>query len=133
MGRGHPLPGDSTYTTLPPSHTHTHLSRVQVVYEWAKGTPFQEICQLTDVMEGSIVRAIVRLEETCRWGRLLPWLPCPFFKLQRGSGKRAGYLHELQESCSTLRLNSSRVLLSTHPPTLSPTCATNPQTRQAPT
>ncbi len=38
----------------------------QVVYEWARGTPFQDICQLTDVMEGSIVRAIVRLEETCR-------------------------------------------------------------------
>ena len=38
----------------------------QVVYEWARGTPFQEICQLTDVMEGSIVRAIVRLDETCR-------------------------------------------------------------------
>lgn len=49
-----------------------------MVYEWAKGTPFQEICQLTDVMEGSIVRAIVRLEETCRWGLPLPWPPCPF-------------------------------------------------------
>ena len=32
----------------------------------AKGTPFSEICQLTDAMEGSIVRAMVRLDETCR-------------------------------------------------------------------
>lgn len=39
---------------------------VEVVYEWAKGTPFADICQLTDVPEGSIVRTIVRLDETCR-------------------------------------------------------------------
>lgn len=38
----------------------------QVVHEWARGTPFCDICQLTDVMEGSIVRAMVRLDETCR-------------------------------------------------------------------
>lgn len=38
----------------------------QVVYEWARGTPFEEICELTDVMEGSIVRTIVRLDEVCR-------------------------------------------------------------------
>lgn len=38
----------------------------QVVYEWARGTPFRQICELTDVMEGSIVRAMVRLDETCR-------------------------------------------------------------------
>jgi antiviral helicase SKI2 len=37
-----------------------------VVYEWARGTPFKDICELTDVMEGSIVRAMVRLDETCR-------------------------------------------------------------------
>ena len=39
---------------------------MEVVYEWAKGTPFRDICMLTDVMEGSIVRAISRLEETLR-------------------------------------------------------------------
>ncbi|KAM7256254.1 hypothetical protein ACFE04_011995 [Oxalis oulophora] len=39
---------------------------VEVVYEWAKGTPFADICQLTDVPEGMIVRTIVRLDETCR-------------------------------------------------------------------
>ncbi len=44
---------------MPPLHT-------QVVYEWAKGTPFDQICTLTDVMEGSIVRAVVRLDQACR-------------------------------------------------------------------
>lgn len=38
----------------------------EVVYEWAKGTAFSEICPLTDVMEGSIVRTIVRLEQLSR-------------------------------------------------------------------
>ncbi|KAJ0987857.1 hypothetical protein J5N97_006213 [Dioscorea zingiberensis] len=39
---------------------------VEVVYEWAKGTPFADICELTDVPEGMIVRTIVRLDETSR-------------------------------------------------------------------
>ena len=39
---------------------------MEVVYEWGKGTPFRDICTLTDVMEGSIVRSISRLEETLR-------------------------------------------------------------------
>jgi len=39
---------------------------MEVVYQWARGMPFAEICNLTDVLEGSIVRCIVRLEETCR-------------------------------------------------------------------
>lgn len=39
---------------------------MEVVFEWASGTPFVDICQLTDVMEGSIVRTVVRLDETCR-------------------------------------------------------------------
>ena len=39
---------------------------VEVVYEWAKGLPFKHITELTDVLEGSIVRCIVRLDETCR-------------------------------------------------------------------
>jgi len=37
----------------------------QVVYEWARGTPFKDICALTDVMEGSIVRAMVRSHDLC--------------------------------------------------------------------
>ena len=31
-----------------------------------QGTPFADICELTDVPEGMIVRTIVRLDETCR-------------------------------------------------------------------
>jgi len=38
----------------------------QVVYEWARGTPFSAITGLTDVVEGSIVRAVVRLDQCCR-------------------------------------------------------------------
>lgn len=38
----------------------------EVVHEWARGTKFAEICQFTDVQEGSIVRTIVRLDEMCR-------------------------------------------------------------------
>jgi len=39
---------------------------VEVVYEWAKGTSFEEITKLTDVAEGTIVRVITRLDETFR-------------------------------------------------------------------
>ncbi|KAJ7204463.1 antiviral helicase [Mycena pura] len=39
---------------------------VEVVYEWAKGMPFQQITALTDIAEGTIVRVITRLDETCR-------------------------------------------------------------------
>ncbi len=39
---------------------------IEVVFEWANGTNFAEICQMTKVMEGAIVRTIMRLEETCR-------------------------------------------------------------------
>ncbi|KAL1412136.1 Antiviral helicase ski2 [Vanrija albida] len=39
---------------------------VEVVYEWARGMPFSEITTLTDVPEGTIVRVITRLDETCR-------------------------------------------------------------------
>ncbi|KAF7302620.1 ATP-dependent RNA helicase [Mycena chlorophos] len=39
---------------------------VEVVYEWAKGVPFEQITALTDVAEGTIVRVITRLDETCR-------------------------------------------------------------------
>lgn len=42
----------------------THM--VPVAYAWAKGTPFAEICQMTDIAEGTIVRAITRLDEACR-------------------------------------------------------------------
>ena len=44
---------------------------MEVVYEWARGVPFRDICTLTSVQEGIIVRTITRLDETCRevrWG-----------------------------------------------------------------
>jgi len=39
---------------------------VEVVYEWARGMSFKNITNLTDVLEGTIVRTITRLDETCR-------------------------------------------------------------------
>jgi antiviral helicase SKI2 len=42
------------------------FAMVEVVYEWARGMSFKRITDLTDVMEGTIVRVITRLDETCR-------------------------------------------------------------------
>jgi antiviral helicase SKI2 len=42
------------------------FAMVEVVYEWARGMSFKRITDLTDVMEGTIVRMITRLDETCR-------------------------------------------------------------------
>lgn len=39
---------------------------MQIAYEWANGVPFARICELSDVPEGSVVRTIIRLDETCR-------------------------------------------------------------------
>ncbi|XP_041081672.1 helicase SKI2W [Polyodon spathula] len=39
---------------------------LEVVHCWARGLPFSEIAQLTDVQEGIVVRCIQRLDETCR-------------------------------------------------------------------
>ncbi|TVY56429.1 putative ATP-dependent RNA helicase, partial [Lachnellula suecica] len=39
---------------------------MEVVYEWARGMSFKNITDLTDVLEGTIVRVITRLDETCR-------------------------------------------------------------------
>jgi len=39
---------------------------MEVVYEWARGMSFKNITGLTDVLEGTIVRTINRLDETCR-------------------------------------------------------------------
>jgi len=39
---------------------------VEVVYQWAMGTSFEKITELTDVQEGIIVRTIQRLNEVCR-------------------------------------------------------------------
>ncbi|KAI9494833.1 NUC185 domain-containing protein [Zychaea mexicana] len=43
-----------------------HFGLVEAVYEWARGLPFKHITDLTDVLEGSIVRCISRLDETTR-------------------------------------------------------------------
>jgi len=42
------------------------IGLVEVVYEWACGMSFKNITGLTDVLEGSIVRNITRLDDTCR-------------------------------------------------------------------
>uniref|UniRef100_A0A060SXD2 ARAD1A03146p n=1 Tax=Blastobotrys adeninivorans TaxID=409370 RepID=A0A060SXD2_BLAAD len=39
---------------------------MEAVYEWARGMTFNEITELTDVQEGTIVRVITRLDEVCR-------------------------------------------------------------------
>ena len=44
-------------------------SCVQVVYHWAKGKSFKEICEHNmpaGVMEGDVVRSINRLEQACQ-------------------------------------------------------------------
>ncbi|KAI9317442.1 NUC185 domain-containing protein [Dichotomocladium elegans] len=43
-----------------------HFGLVEVVYEWARGLSFKQITDLTDVLEGTIVRCISRLDETTR-------------------------------------------------------------------
>ena len=35
---------------------------MDVVYAWATGKSFAEICQMTDIFEGSIIRTMRRLE-----------------------------------------------------------------------
>ncbi|KAG1683081.1 Exosome RNA helicase MTR4 [Nymphon striatum] len=39
---------------------------MDVVYAWAKGSSFIELCKMTDVFEGSVIRCIRRLEELLR-------------------------------------------------------------------
>ena len=40
-----------------------HFGLMEVVHEWARGTLFAKITELTDVQEGLIVRCIQRLDE----------------------------------------------------------------------
>lgn len=37
-----------------------------IVYAWCKGSKFAEICKMTDVFEGTIIRVMRRLEEFLR-------------------------------------------------------------------
>lgn len=39
---------------------------MDVVYEWCNGAKFGDICKLTKIFEGSIIRCIRRLEELLR-------------------------------------------------------------------
>ena len=39
---------------------------MDVVHSWCKGASFLEICKMTDLFEGSIIRAMRRLEELLR-------------------------------------------------------------------
>ena len=39
---------------------------MDVVYAWSRGAPFSKICKMTDVFEGSIIRALRRLDELLR-------------------------------------------------------------------
>merc|ERR1712241_273988 len=39
---------------------------MDVVFEWCKGATFAELCKMTDLFEGSIIRSMRRLEELLR-------------------------------------------------------------------
>lgn len=43
-----------------------NFAMFEVAFEWAKGTSFTAICQLTSLLEGSIVRTITQLDQLCR-------------------------------------------------------------------
>jgi len=44
---------------------------MDVVHSWCAGSKFSEICKMTDVFEGSIIRCMRRLEVGCLLQRLL--------------------------------------------------------------
>jgi ATP-dependent RNA helicase DOB1 len=39
---------------------------MDVVHSWSKGAKFIEICKMTDIFEGSVIRCMRRLEELLR-------------------------------------------------------------------
>lgn len=39
---------------------------MDVVYAWCKGSSFADLCKMTDIFEGSIIRCMRRLEELLR-------------------------------------------------------------------
>ncbi|KAB8239814.1 rRNA-processing arch domain-containing protein [Aspergillus alliaceus] len=43
-----------------------HWELMEVIYDWANGKSFADICQMTDVYEGSLIRVFRRLEECLR-------------------------------------------------------------------
>lgn len=42
------------------------IEMMDVVLQWCKGAKFAEICKMTDVFEGSIIRCFRRLQELLR-------------------------------------------------------------------
>ncbi|TDL28168.1 antiviral helicase [Rickenella mellea] len=57
---------DKYKVASPSTQEKLKFGLTEVVYEWAKGMPFEQITALTDIAEGTIVRVITRLDETCR-------------------------------------------------------------------
>ncbi|KAK9326051.1 NUC185 domain-containing protein [Lipomyces orientalis] len=57
------VPDESAFD---PETVEQRFGLMEVVYEWARGMPFNRITDLTDVLEGTIVRVITRLDEVCR-------------------------------------------------------------------
>ncbi|KGO68499.1 Helicase, C-terminal [Penicillium italicum] len=43
-----------------------HWELMEVIYEWTQGKSFADICKMTDVYEGSLIRVFRRLEECLR-------------------------------------------------------------------
>ncbi|KAJ5673871.1 hypothetical protein N7462_009310 [Penicillium macrosclerotiorum] len=43
-----------------------HWELMEVIYEWSNGKSFADICKMTDVYEGSLIRVFRRLEECLR-------------------------------------------------------------------
>ena len=41
-------------------------SLMEISHAWAKGSPFYEVCKLSEIFEGSIIRGMRRLEELMR-------------------------------------------------------------------
>ncbi|EGG05735.1 uncharacterized protein MELLADRAFT_36552 [Melampsora larici-populina 98AG31] len=48
------------------SHSGLNFGMVELVWHWAQGMPFAELVGLSDIQEGTIVRTMTRLDESCR-------------------------------------------------------------------
>ena len=93
----------------------------EVVYEWARGMSFNLITDLTDVLEGTIVRVITRLDETCREVKNAARIigdPTLFTKMQecqemiRRDITAVASLYVLFPPCRGLRASLARDLLT---------------------
>ncbi|MBW0502408.1 hypothetical protein O181_042123 [Austropuccinia psidii MF-1] len=43
-----------------------NFGMVEIVWQWAQGMPFAEVTTLSDIQEGTIVRTMTRLDDSCR-------------------------------------------------------------------